>query len=640
MKKITLLFLLAMIASVVTFAQADRYTKAVFTDVKSTKNITYCENYSFEPFLFGGKNTKKVSLKCDFYEPAGDKETKRPLVIFLHTGNFVPQPTFGGSTQGRTSDSVLVEVATRLSKMGYACASADYRIGWAPTSTSETTRKFTLINAAYRGVQDIRSCIRFFKKNADKYGIDTSRVVVWGNGTGGYIAYGAATLNTYPEIFANTRPAGKFMATPTIPMVIEAFNGNINGTSLGIAAVDGLGVPKGDTLCIPSNVGPTSDFQLAVSIGGAIGDISWLDSKSIPMISYHNVLDAYAPYKEAVLKVPVSATVIFDIVNVMGGYEVQKKQDSLGLNVKWKSKKLADAYSKRANEANNGYDGLFPVRDIKPTDGPWDWWDAAYWNTVPHPSVAGATVHQVSLSTQPLMSATRARTYIDTLVGYFSPRAYLQLDLDKKMPAPTVKVTFSVDMGKETVDAAKGVCVAGNFQKDAGFADDWKPGTTKLTKRGTTNIYEYTANLPSGKAYEYKFINDNDWKGLEEKMTGKGCYPGDNRAFTVGTGATQNEGTYVYNSCAKVATNDAAFDKGIQLFPNPTAGELTLNYNFDQDFGTINVRITNSLGQVVVNRDLQSATSTFNMNNMSDGIYLVHISNGAKFSTRRIVVQK
>jgi alpha/beta superfamily hydrolase len=549
MKKFNILLVIAMLFSMVSFAQKDRFVKPIFGSVKSTMGITYCENYTFEPFLLQQPNThtKKIPLKCDFYEPTGDKSKKRPLVIFLHTGNFIPQPSFGGSPDGRTTDSVLVELSTRLCKMGYACASADYRIGWAPTSTDETTRKFTLINAAYRGIQDVRSCVRYFKINADKYGIDTSRVTVFGAGTGGYIALGVASLDKYTEIFANTTPAGKFVLNPNpfTPMVIESFNGNINGTNLGVAAVD-FGVPKGDTMCIPSNLGPTSNVQLVANLGGALGDLSWLDKNAVPTISFQSPTDFYAPYAEAILKVPVSATVIFDIVNVMGAYKVQEKQDNLGVNAKWKALKLNDVYSQAANKVNGGFDGLYPVTGLKPTDSsPWNWWDVAFWSTKPHPSVAGANIHQVALQSAPLTTATRAKLYCDTIIGYFAPRAYAQLDLDKFVP-PT-SVTFSVDMKNEKVDAVKGVCIAGNFQKAAGFPDDWKPGTTKLTNKAGTTLWEITLDMPAGN-YEFKFINDDNWNGLEEKMTGKGCYAGDNRTFTAAGPAT-TVGTFCYNKC-------------------------------------------------------------------------------------------
>ncbi len=73
-------------------------------------------------------------------------------------------------------------------------------------------------------------------------------------------------------------------------------------------------------------------------------------------------------------------------------------------------------------------------------------------------------------------------------------------------------VTFQVDMSGQTV-SPNGVHVAGNFQAAAGFPSDWTPGATSLTN-SAGSIYEVTVNIPSG-TYEYKFINDNDWPGVE-----------------------------------------------------------------------------------------------------------------------------
>lgn len=68
------------------------------------------------------------------------------------------------------------------------------------------------------------------------------------------------------------------------------------------------------------------------------------------------------------------------------------------------------------------------------------------------------------------------------------------------------KVKFSVDLSDETVNA-NGVHVMGDFQKAAGYADDWAPDLTELTQEGTTNIYSIVVNIPAGKKYEYRFVN-------------------------------------------------------------------------------------------------------------------------------------
>lgn len=71
-------------------------------------------------------------------------------------------------------------------------------------------------------------------------------------------------------------------------------------------------------------------------------------------------------------------------------------------------------------------------------------------------------------------------------------------------------VKFSVDMTGVTI-SSNGVHVAGNFQS-------WKPGDTKLTQEGSTNIYSVYAECDENSVVEYKFINDNNWGSGEETI--------------------------------------------------------------------------------------------------------------------------
>ena len=60
----------------------------------------------------------------------------------------------------------------------------DYRLGWNPLSTDQDVRTGTIINAAYRCVQDAHTCVRYFRMdatlNGNTFGIDTSKFVIGG----------------------------------------------------------------------------------------------------------------------------------------------------------------------------------------------------------------------------------------------------------------------------------------------------------------------------------------------------------------------------------------------------------------------------------------------------------------------------
>lgn len=97
-----------------------------------------------------------------------------------------------------------------------------------------------------------------------------------------------------------------------------------------------------------------------------------------------------------------------------------------------------------------------------------------------------------------------------------------------------VNVTFKVDMSEQTVSDS-GVYIAGSFQDEAGFGNEWTPGTTALTDGDGDDIYELTVQLPTG-SYEFKFLNGNNW-GTEEGVP-TACQVNSNRGFTVASNDT------------------------------------------------------------------------------------------------------
>ncbi|GAB1396254.1 hypothetical protein MASR1M65_10310 [Saprospiraceae bacterium] len=56
-----------------------------------------------------------VPLDMDVYQPVGDTETNRPLVLVFHTGNFLPHPQ-NGSPNGTRKDSAVVDACAKLAK--------------------------------------------------------------------------------------------------------------------------------------------------------------------------------------------------------------------------------------------------------------------------------------------------------------------------------------------------------------------------------------------------------------------------------------------------------------------------------------------------------------------------------------------
>jgi acetyl esterase/lipase len=107
-------------------------------------------------------NGKQISLKLDLQVPktAG----KKPLVIYITGGGFAIDDKTANLNQ-----------RTYVADQNYVVASIEYR-----TVPEGATYK--------QSVSDVKSAIRYLRAHADQYGIDTSKVAVWGQSAGGYLA--------------------------------------------------------------------------------------------------------------------------------------------------------------------------------------------------------------------------------------------------------------------------------------------------------------------------------------------------------------------------------------------------------------------------------------------------------------------
>ncbi len=349
----------------------ERYEEEIFTEVSVTHNVVYGVNGTLLYLSDNDGHIKSENLLMDIYEPVGDTQEERPVVLVFHTGNFLP-PVLNGQIAGTKYDSSSVEICTQLAKRGFTAASVTYRLGWNPLAASQPEKALGLIQAAYRGVQDGRAAVRFFRdsyENGNPYKIDPSRITAWGNGTGGYITLAMAGLSDYSEIVETTHPPGKFLldvdsnGVGETPMVVEMFHGDIEGKVLTIVPVDGFGLLAGDTSNHANHVNYSSDIHLCMNVGGALGDISWLDDNIVPMITVQSPYDQFAPYDDDILTVPTTGD---PIVQVQGAKKIGEWMENNGINQPWKDQGFDDAVTMEAIDFSmpHGmhpfYEGIYP----------------------------------------------------------------------------------------------------------------------------------------------------------------------------------------------------------------------------------------------------------------------------------------
>src|SRR6185436_10310298 len=124
------------------FAQ-QRYIDEVFANDTVTTNVIYGQNISIFPPNYG---PHMQQLIMDVYEPAGDTLSARPLIVYMHPGDFLPILLSGNPT-GDLHDSAVVEMCKQFARRGYVVANMDYRIGWNPGNQHQDCLTAGLIQA-------------------------------------------------------------------------------------------------------------------------------------------------------------------------------------------------------------------------------------------------------------------------------------------------------------------------------------------------------------------------------------------------------------------------------------------------------------------------------------------------------------
>lgn len=274
-------FLLLLLSTNLLIAQCEngRYLNMIFPEFTEIENIPYGNNIDYE-----GNDTE---LLLDVYQPVGDSETSRPLIIFAHGGSFV-----GGSKD----ELDVAPLCEDFSRMGYVTASINYRLGIPPIFPIVET---SATEAVARGYHDMKAAIRFFRKdvaeNGNQWNIDPDKIIIAGSSAGGFITTHIAFMDELEEL------------PPLLDQSLPGLGGGLEGTS--------------------GNEGYSSEVIGIVNIAGALLDVDWMTAEDEPILSFHGTGDNTVPFGEAMLQ-------LFGLVNVTvvaGSSAIHEQADAIGL---------------------------------------------------------------------------------------------------------------------------------------------------------------------------------------------------------------------------------------------------------------------------------------------------------------------
>lgn len=219
-------------------SNAQRYLTNQFTQVDSTVNIIY-----------GNANDylgNSQPLKLDFYQPNGDVVLKRPLIIYIHGGGF---------TSGTRKYLHIKNIISRMVLKGYTAASIDYRLDPTFQLYNSTTNRRAMTDAMH----DAKAAIRYFKANANTYGIDTNQIIIGGESAGAITSMMAAYVDKQSEMTVYP------MANPNNPI----------GTS--------------------GNAGYSNKVKATLCLCGLILDTTAIEFQDKPMLVVHSTSDTFIP---------------------------------------------------------------------------------------------------------------------------------------------------------------------------------------------------------------------------------------------------------------------------------------------------------------------------------------------------------
>lgn len=221
--------------------QQVRYKDLVFKEVVVDKDQSYKPD--------AGKDERKAYL-FDLYQPQGDGEKARPLIIWMHGGGF---------KLGTNRAKAVKFLSENFSKRGYVCASINYRL----SKENPLLHFDALLRASYYATQDAKRAVAYFRANAARYGINPDKIILAGNSAGGFMALDAA--------YSKNEDFGRMANIPD-------------------EEIKRSGLPHQPVFAV-------------VNYWGGIYNLEWLKNGRTPIISVHGSEDGLVPitHKEAPL---------------------------------------------------------------------------------------------------------------------------------------------------------------------------------------------------------------------------------------------------------------------------------------------------------------------------------------------------
>jgi acetyl esterase/lipase len=245
----TLILLAVFLPAMVPAQTPAPWTWTAVNDYGITPNVVYSVANNYE-------------CKLDVYARRGTAGSRFPTVVHIHGGGWV----------GGTKEASLMSIMPYL-EMGFSVVNVEYRL--APVSLAPAA------------VQDCRLALRWVWKNAEKYGFDTSKIVVTGGSAGGHLALMTGMLN-YEAGFDLPTSWDLVVVEPKVAAIVNWF---------GITDVEDLLEGENTQRYAVLWLGNADDRE---ELARSVSPLAYVRKGLPPIFTIHGTKDQLVPYAHAV----------------------------------------------------------------------------------------------------------------------------------------------------------------------------------------------------------------------------------------------------------------------------------------------------------------------------------------------------
>ncbi len=235
-------------------------------DVKADKpEIGLISNVVYEQVPSRGY--ANVLMQMDILQPK--TKEKKPAILFVTGGGFINANKDNG-----------IQLRMHLAENGYVVGSISYRV--APTA------KFP------EPLEDVKAAIRYLKANADRFGIDPSRIGIVGGSAGGYLTAMAGTTSGTKmfdrgenlQVTSDVKAAVDLYGLSDLTQIGSDFSADVQARHRSAGATEALWV-NGSPVFGGRDGGILADKQAAE----AANPIHYISKTSAPMLLMHGTSD-------------------------------------------------------------------------------------------------------------------------------------------------------------------------------------------------------------------------------------------------------------------------------------------------------------------------------------------------------------